>query len=78
MAPRLLCGNNVFLNAMLQVIVEHGGEGVMMRRVGSYYEYGRSPALLKLKKVYFNLFYIIYICLNLYIDRTLVPIWKGL
>jgi hypothetical protein len=34
----------------LHEIVDGGGEGVVMRKVGSYYEYGRSPALLKLKK----------------------------
>ena len=39
------------LNAILQAIVADGGEGVVLRKVGSYYENGRSPSLLKLKKV---------------------------
>ena len=32
-----------------QDIIEDGGEGVILRKVGSFYEHGRTSSLIKLK-----------------------------
>ena len=37
------------MNAMVGDIIEDGGEGGILRRVGSFYEPGRTTTLLKLK-----------------------------
>jgi hypothetical protein len=34
---------------MIEGILEDGGEGVILRKVGSKYEHGRTSALIKLK-----------------------------
>ena len=41
----------------VSMIIEDGGEGVIMRRVGSLYEPGRSPSLIKLKVSFFPFSY---------------------
>ena len=37
------------LKRVIQGIIEEGGEGVVLRRVGSPYVNGRTPYLVKLK-----------------------------
>jgi ATP-dependent DNA ligase len=41
--------NSAQLSAMTHKIIEYGGEGAILRRFHSFYESGRSPALLKFK-----------------------------
>eukprot|EP00026_Physarum_polycephalum_P000547 Phypoly_transcript_00548.p1 GENE.Phypoly_transcript_00548~~Phypoly_transcript_00548.p1 ORF type:complete len:911 (+),score=120.65 Phypoly_transcript_00548:114-2846(+) len=48
-ATRTLCISKNHLDIFLRSILEHGGEGAMLRKVGSPYEHGRSNNLLKLK-----------------------------
>ena len=43
------------MNAMVGDIIEDGGEGGIMRRVGSLYEPGRTTTLLKLKVLHSSL-----------------------
>ena len=33
----------------IQMVIDDGGEGIIVRKVGSLYEHGRSKELLKLK-----------------------------
>jgi ATP-dependent DNA ligase len=37
------------LNEMMQAINTRGGEGVILRKVGSLYEHGKTATLLKFK-----------------------------
>lgn len=48
-APRILCHYKQQLIAAMQEIIDHGGEGVVLRRVLSVYQHGRSTDLVKLK-----------------------------
>jgi ATP-dependent DNA ligase len=41
---------------IVQEVIEDEGEGVIMRKVGSMYEHGRSPNLIKLKVSFIILF----------------------
>ena len=34
---------------MIEGVLDDGGEGVILRKVGSLYEHGRTTALIKLK-----------------------------
>jgi hypothetical protein len=47
--PRVMSENNAHLSSTVQGIIEDGGEGVILRKIGSIYEHGRSPSLLKIK-----------------------------
>ena len=49
MVPRILCKDGDLLTQCISGILENGGEGVIMRKVGSLYEHGRSAAVVKLK-----------------------------
>lgn len=53
--PRVRLKNDKQVNYFLQNIINDGGEGVVVRKVNSIYEHGRTPSLLKLKviKYYF-------------------------
>jgi hypothetical protein len=46
---RVQCCDNSHVNEMIEAILDDGGEGVIMRKMGSQYEHGRTTALLKLK-----------------------------
>eukprot|EP00026_Physarum_polycephalum_P001621 Phypoly_transcript_01623.p1 GENE.Phypoly_transcript_01623~~Phypoly_transcript_01623.p1 ORF type:complete len:1048 (-),score=160.89 Phypoly_transcript_01623:116-2998(-) len=48
-APRILCKTPKQLHWLAQEIANDGGEGVIMRKVGSLYERGRNDSLKKLK-----------------------------
>eukprot|EP00026_Physarum_polycephalum_P001037 Phypoly_transcript_01038.p1 GENE.Phypoly_transcript_01038~~Phypoly_transcript_01038.p1 ORF type:complete len:1240 (+),score=185.34 Phypoly_transcript_01038:28-3720(+) len=51
-APRFLWNRNIPLNSAVQLIIDHGGEGLILRKFGSLYLHGRSQSLLKLKASY--------------------------
>ena len=46
---RVLCASKKQLIKALKIILDEGGEGVILRRPGSKYEHGRSNHLFKLK-----------------------------
>lgn len=46
---RVLCQNNKHVNELISGALEDGGEGVILRKVGSEYEHGRTSSLIKLK-----------------------------
>jgi hypothetical protein len=46
---RVLCTSKKQLIKSLRIILDEGGEGVILRRPGSKYEHGRSNHLFKLK-----------------------------
>lgn len=48
-APRVLCKDQKHLLKMVEGIIDHAGEGVILRKRGSFYEHGRSSSLLKMK-----------------------------
>eukprot|EP00026_Physarum_polycephalum_P002318 Phypoly_transcript_02324.p1 GENE.Phypoly_transcript_02324~~Phypoly_transcript_02324.p1 ORF type:complete len:754 (+),score=90.25 Phypoly_transcript_02324:5-2266(+) len=49
-AGRLFCNGQMTVDKCMKEIIEDGGEGVILRRFGSRYEFGtKSPSLLKLK-----------------------------
>ena len=48
-AHRLLCKSRKQMSDYSREIMESSGEGVILRRRGSLYENGRSPALIKVK-----------------------------
>lgn len=47
--PRMQCTTNPQLNAIVHQVINDEGEGVILQKCGSIYEYGRTPNLLKLK-----------------------------
>lgn len=48
-AMRVHCSSRKWLAKATEVILKQGGEGLILRKVKSPYERGRSPYLLKLK-----------------------------
>lgn len=48
-APRVKCVSEKQLIAYSKEILEHGGEGVILRKPKSTYEHGRSSSLIKYK-----------------------------
>jgi ATP-dependent DNA ligase len=52
-APRVLGENEKHLTKLKEGIIEHDGEGVILRKVHSLYKAGKSSELIKLK-VYFS------------------------
>lgn len=46
---RLLQTKSSLVPKFVQMIIEEGGEGIILQQVGSLYERGRSSALLKIK-----------------------------
>eukprot|EP00026_Physarum_polycephalum_P001009 Phypoly_transcript_01010.p1 GENE.Phypoly_transcript_01010~~Phypoly_transcript_01010.p1 ORF type:complete len:1168 (+),score=148.17 Phypoly_transcript_01010:225-3728(+) len=48
-AQRVLCKNYTHLNWSIHCIVDDEGEGVILRKIKTKYEHGRTPNLLKLK-----------------------------
>eukprot|EP00026_Physarum_polycephalum_P001573 Phypoly_transcript_01575.p1 GENE.Phypoly_transcript_01575~~Phypoly_transcript_01575.p1 ORF type:complete len:894 (+),score=113.77 Phypoly_transcript_01575:551-3232(+) len=48
-ATRLAVENHLDLEDIVKCIIEEGGEGVILRKIGSIYEHGRTSALLKIK-----------------------------
>eukprot|EP00026_Physarum_polycephalum_P001151 Phypoly_transcript_01152.p1 GENE.Phypoly_transcript_01152~~Phypoly_transcript_01152.p1 ORF type:complete len:1060 (-),score=94.29 Phypoly_transcript_01152:294-3473(-) len=48
-APRILRKNKMHQILAARGLIFYGGEGLIMRKVGSYYERGRSPYLVKIK-----------------------------
>jgi ATP-dependent DNA ligase len=46
---RVLCKNNSHLEDMISTITENGGEGIILRKMYSLYENGRSSHLVKFK-----------------------------
>eukprot|EP00026_Physarum_polycephalum_P003234 Phypoly_transcript_03244.p1 GENE.Phypoly_transcript_03244~~Phypoly_transcript_03244.p1 ORF type:complete len:742 (+),score=88.29 Phypoly_transcript_03244:221-2446(+) len=46
---RVLCNGRAHLHLLVESIIENGGEGVILRKIGSLYESGRALSLLKLK-----------------------------
>eukprot|EP00026_Physarum_polycephalum_P003063 Phypoly_transcript_03072.p1 GENE.Phypoly_transcript_03072~~Phypoly_transcript_03072.p1 ORF type:complete len:815 (+),score=91.36 Phypoly_transcript_03072:101-2545(+) len=51
-ASRMLYVDNLQLKYIVECTVDNEGEGIILRQVGSLYEPGRSPFLLKLKTSY--------------------------
>ena len=49
MAPRVLGQDDEHLKFVLQSVIDDGGEGAILRKVGSLFEHGRSTSLIKLK-----------------------------
>ncbi len=47
--PQMRCSGGAEAIAAMQTIVRAGGEGVMLRRPGSFYSFDRSTAWLKVK-----------------------------
>lgn len=47
---QIRCAGREQLIKLLALITDNGGEGVMLRQPGSFYEFKRSSTLLKLKK----------------------------
>ena len=55
-AFRVLCTGSYHMRAFADEIIQKGGgEGLILRRVASHYEHGRSLSLLKLKVLFFFL-----------------------
>lgn len=50
MLPQSLCPSRAALERLLDLIVEAGGEGIILRRPKSIYERKRSDSMLKVKK----------------------------
>ena len=48
-ATRVKCSHNFHVDISLQRILEDGGEGLILRKMASQYEQGRSRNLIKLK-----------------------------
>jgi ATP-dependent DNA ligase len=48
-ATRFLWLNTTDIKSIAQLVINHAGEGVIMRQAGSQYEHGRSLSLLKFK-----------------------------
>ena len=48
-APRVLCKDTTQVDLFIQHIIDDGGEGVILRKLRSKYEYGRTSTLFKLK-----------------------------
>lgn len=46
---RVLCDGPTHIKKVTQEVIEGIGEGVILRKVGSLYEAGRSESLVKLK-----------------------------
>jgi ATP-dependent DNA ligase len=47
--PRVLCKDSNHLSLAIGSIIDNEGEGVILRKVASLYEHGKTSALLKLK-----------------------------
>lgn len=62
LAPRMKCKKGTHLREMMEGIVEGGGEGIMLRKIASFYEHGKSQSLLKIKvcHCYYYLYYYFY------------------
>jgi len=52
MIPNTICQGHDHLHKLLSLVIEHEGEGIMMRKPGSMYVNKRSDTLLKVKKFY--------------------------
>lgn len=50
-AFRLSCGQKQQLMRFVQAIIDDGGEGIIMRKLDSLYEQGRSKSVIKLKVI---------------------------
>eukprot|EP00026_Physarum_polycephalum_P002151 Phypoly_transcript_02156.p1 GENE.Phypoly_transcript_02156~~Phypoly_transcript_02156.p1 ORF type:complete len:735 (+),score=101.72 Phypoly_transcript_02156:694-2898(+) len=48
-ASRFLIQKSNSTSLFVNMIIENGGEGAILRKVGSLYDHGRSPSLIKLK-----------------------------
>lgn len=62
LAPRMKCKSGTHANEMVERIIEDKGEGIMLRKIGSLYEHGKSQSLLKIKvfilvSLFINFFY---------------------
>lgn len=53
-ASRLICIAASVLHKLTNCVIDNGGEGLVLRKPGSLYEYGRSASLLKLKVCHYN------------------------
>eukprot|EP00026_Physarum_polycephalum_P002145 Phypoly_transcript_02149.p1 GENE.Phypoly_transcript_02149~~Phypoly_transcript_02149.p1 ORF type:complete len:898 (+),score=87.49 Phypoly_transcript_02149:121-2814(+) len=51
-AKRVMCRGREHLSKTVQGIIDEGGEGVILRIIGSFYLPGRNSALVKLKTVF--------------------------
>eukprot|EP00026_Physarum_polycephalum_P000368 Phypoly_transcript_00368.p1 GENE.Phypoly_transcript_00368~~Phypoly_transcript_00368.p1 ORF type:complete len:1106 (+),score=136.69 Phypoly_transcript_00368:1680-4997(+) len=49
LAPRMLCVDQKGVSFFLKNVMDDGGEGIILRKPGSFYVHGRSDALVKLK-----------------------------
>lgn len=47
---QVVCESQAHLAAFVDTVIDHGGEGAMLRRPGSAYEHKRSTTLLKVKR----------------------------
>ena len=78
MAPRVLCKHSKHLNVLVQEVIDDGGEGVIMRKVGSLYEHGRSPNLIKLKVSLLCLYLYLYFYFYLYFSLLFLLVLSSL
>jgi ATP-dependent DNA ligase len=46
---RVMCKNSTHLENAAQIVITDGGEGLILQRIGSLYERGRTSSLMKLK-----------------------------
>lgn len=61
-AMRLLCNSNEISDLILDNVVEHEGEGIILRKLGSIYEHGRSTSLVKIKVVpSYDIYFILFV-----------------
>eukprot|EP00026_Physarum_polycephalum_P001458 Phypoly_transcript_01460.p1 GENE.Phypoly_transcript_01460~~Phypoly_transcript_01460.p1 ORF type:complete len:826 (+),score=126.37 Phypoly_transcript_01460:385-2862(+) len=51
-AMRVACRSRYHLNDFMQLVVDEGGEGVILRKERSLYEHGKSLSLLKIKSYF--------------------------
>eukprot|EP00026_Physarum_polycephalum_P000469 Phypoly_transcript_00470.p1 GENE.Phypoly_transcript_00470~~Phypoly_transcript_00470.p1 ORF type:complete len:781 (-),score=102.87 Phypoly_transcript_00470:244-2586(-) len=49
LSPRILLRDHSLIQYFSKIILENGGEGIILRKCASLYEHGRSPSLIKLK-----------------------------
>jgi len=54
LVPQTKCPNRAFFQKAFQMVLDNGGEGLMLRKPGSLYEERRSFTLLKAKRFFYE------------------------
>lgn len=52
----MLCKDNITTKNLMKEVIENEGEGLILRKVRSIYENGRSSSLVKLKVHFYKFF----------------------